>query len=59
MTTVDFNTMNDLMHQAELIAMMRALYAEDKGASAVDQSRFPPNIAFLIAQPIPGPHRPF
>jgi len=54
MTKVDFNTMNDLTHQAELIAMMRALYAEDKGASAVDQSRFPPNIAFLIAQPSRG-----
>jgi ribosomal protein S18 acetylase RimI-like enzyme len=54
MTTVDFNTMNDLAHQAELVAMMRALYSEDKGASAVDQSRFPLNIAFLIAQPSRG-----
>ena len=34
--------------------MMRALYAEDEGASAVDQSRFPLNIAFLIAQPSRG-----
>jgi GNAT superfamily N-acetyltransferase len=54
MTTVDFNTMNDLMHQAEVAAMMRALYSEDEAACAADQSRFPLNIAFLIAQPSRG-----
>ena len=54
MTTLDFNTMSDLKHQAELVAMMRALYSEDGAASPVDQSRFPLNIAFLIAQPSRG-----
>jgi hypothetical protein len=54
MTTVDFNTMNDLKHQAELVAMMRALYSEDEAASPVDQSRCPLNIAFLISQPSRG-----
>jgi ribosomal protein S18 acetylase RimI-like enzyme len=54
MTTVDFITMNDLKHQEQLVDMMRGLYSEDKGASAVDQSRFPLNIAFLIVQPSRG-----
>ena len=34
--------------------MMRALYSEDEAACAADQSRFPLNIAFLIAQPSRG-----
>ncbi len=54
MTTVDFSTMNNLRHKAELVAMMRALYSEDEAASPVDQSRFPLNIKFLIAQPSRG-----
>jgi GNAT superfamily N-acetyltransferase len=54
MTTVDFNTMSDLRHQAELVAIMRALYSEDEGGSNVDLSRFPLNIAFLIAHPSRG-----
>lgn len=54
MTTVDFSTMNDLRHKAELVAMIRALYSEDEAASPVDQSRFPLTIEFLIAQPSRG-----
>jgi ribosomal protein S18 acetylase RimI-like enzyme len=54
MTTVDFIIMSDLNHQEQLVAMMRALYSEDKAASPVDQSLFPLNIAFLIAQPCRG-----
>ena len=33
---------------------MRALYAEDKAASPVDQSRFATNIEFLVAHPSRG-----
>jgi len=54
MTIVDFITMNDLNHQAELVAMMSALYAEDEAASPVDQSRFPSSVEFLIAHPSRG-----
>jgi ribosomal protein S18 acetylase RimI-like enzyme len=54
MTAVDFNTMMDLKHQEELVAMMHVLYSEDEAASPVDQSRFPLNIAFLVVQPSRG-----
>lgn len=54
MTKVDFRTMNDLRHKAELLAMMRALYSEDATASPADQSRFPLNIEFLVAHPSRG-----
>src|SRR5579862_9464686 len=54
MTPISFTTMRDLEHKTELLAMMRALYAEDEAASPVDHSRFPVNIVALIAQPSRG-----
>jgi len=46
--------MADLTHEAELLAMMNALYAEDEPASEVDRGRFPMTIKTLIAEPARG-----
>jgi GNAT superfamily N-acetyltransferase len=50
----EFMTMSDLEHKDELLAMMRALYAEDEAASPVDESRFSANVVSLVAQPLRG-----
>jgi GNAT superfamily N-acetyltransferase len=50
----DFSTMNDLQHKEKLVAMMQALYAEDKSELPVDQSRFAINVETLVAKPSQG-----
>jgi GNAT superfamily N-acetyltransferase len=50
----DFSTMNDLQHKEKLVAMMQALYAEDKSELPVDQSRFAINVETLVAKPSVG-----
>ena len=52
--TINFVTMNDLEHKAEVLAMMHGLYSEDEAASPVDQSRFRLTIDFFIANPSRG-----
>ena len=54
MTTVHFVTMTDTRRRDELVAMMRALYAEDPAAVPVDESGFPRTIEVLIAEPSRG-----
>jgi ribosomal protein S18 acetylase RimI-like enzyme len=54
MAAIDFMTMNDLRHQADVLAMMHGLYSEDKGESPVDESRFPLTIDFFLANPHRG-----
>lgn len=51
---VTYVRMNDLKHQADLLRMMRGLYAEDEAASPVDQSRFPVNVQYLVSHPSSG-----
>jgi len=53
MTKIEFHEMNELRHEAEVLAMMRALYEED-ASSSVDPSGFPMTIEFLIAYPLRG-----
>jgi GNAT superfamily N-acetyltransferase len=50
---IEFHEMKEPRHQAEVLAMMRALYIED-ASSSVDPSRFPVTIEFLIAHPSRG-----
>jgi hypothetical protein len=50
MTKITFHEMNELRHEAEVLAIMRAPYVED-ASSSVDPSRFPTTIEFLIAPP--------
>jgi ribosomal protein S18 acetylase RimI-like enzyme len=52
--TINFVTMNDLEHKAEVLAMMHGLYSEDEAASPVDLSRFPLTIDFFLANPSHG-----
>ena len=54
MTTIRFETMKDLLHQAELVAMMHSLYSQDGAASPVDLSHFPRNVEQLVGQPTRG-----
>ena len=54
MATIDFITMNDLEHKAEVLTMMHGLYSEDEAPSPVDQSRFPLTIDFFLANPSHG-----
>jgi hypothetical protein len=54
MTSVDFIAMTDLEHQAKLVGMMSALYAEDEAASPVDHAHFPFSVQFLVANPSRG-----
>jgi ribosomal protein S18 acetylase RimI-like enzyme len=51
---VRFNAMTDRGRTEELVAMMRALYAEDRGATMVDESGFPRTVEVLIAKPCRG-----
>lgn len=51
---VDFITMKDLRHQADVLTMMQGLYSEDEAASPVDRSRFPLTIDFFLANPSQG-----
>jgi GNAT superfamily N-acetyltransferase len=50
----DFTTVTDLRRLDQIVAMMRALYAEDEAASPVDQSRFAENLKFLVSHPSRG-----
>lgn len=54
MAAIDFTTMNDLQHEANLLAMMRGLHSEDKGEYPVDETRFPLTIDFYLANPSRG-----
>jgi ribosomal protein S18 acetylase RimI-like enzyme len=54
MAALDFTTMHDLRHHADLLAMMHGLHSEDQGESPVDDSRFPLTIAFFPANPSHG-----
>jgi ribosomal protein S18 acetylase RimI-like enzyme len=54
MEGIEFTTMNDLRHKADLLTMMRGLHSEDKGESPVDESRFPLTIDFFLANPSRG-----
>jgi ribosomal protein S18 acetylase RimI-like enzyme len=55
MNDVRFATMVNLEHEADVLAMMDALYGEDPpAASEVDRSRFPATIRTLIAEPHRG-----
>lgn len=54
MARIDFITMSDLQHKAEVLTMMHGLYSEDEAASPVDQSRFSLTIDFFLANPSHG-----
>ena len=54
MMTVHFETMKDLRHKAELVAMMQSLYSEDEAESPVDRSLFPRTVEQLVGQPARG-----
>jgi ribosomal protein S18 acetylase RimI-like enzyme len=54
MAAIDFITMNDRQHRADLLTMMHGLHSEDKGESPVDESRFPLTIDFFLANPSRG-----
>ena len=54
MATIDFITMKDLQHKADVLTMMHGLYSEDEAASPVDRSRFPLTIDFFLANPSRG-----
>lgn len=54
MPSVQFNAMTDLARSGDIIAMMRALYAEDPAANPVDESLFPQTIEVLITEPSRG-----
>ena len=55
MTQIQFVTMTDLGHAADVLRMMEALYGEDEPASAdVDRGRFPLTIRTLLAEPDQG-----
>ena len=54
MATINFITMNDVEHKAEVLTMMHGLYSEDEASSPVDQSRFPLTIDFFLANPSQG-----
>lgn len=51
---VAFNTMTDEVHAAQVLSMMRGLYAEDQPATAADPERFPLNIRQLLDNPASG-----
>jgi ribosomal protein S18 acetylase RimI-like enzyme len=54
MAAIDFITMKDREHSADLLNMMHGLQSEDKGESPVDESRFPLTIDFFLANPSRG-----
>jgi ribosomal protein S18 acetylase RimI-like enzyme len=54
MSTIDFKVMTDLRHEAEVVQMMNALYAEDEPASPVNRARFPQTVQRLIMEPLRG-----
>ena len=54
MPTINFITMNDRLHKAEVLAMMHGLHSEDEAASHVNRSWFPLTIEFLLANPSRG-----
>jgi len=49
-----FTVMSDLRDEAQVLAMMQALYAEDAGTAPADISSFPQTIHTLVAQPHRG-----
>lgn len=59
MATIDFITMKDLQHKADVLTMMHGLYSEDEAASPVDRSRFPLTIDFFLTNPSPRPNHSF
>jgi GNAT superfamily N-acetyltransferase len=50
----EFVDLTDLRLKEPILAMMRALYAEDEAESQVDQSRFAASIEFLVSHPSQG-----
>jgi GNAT superfamily N-acetyltransferase len=54
MGEIQFTTMVDLTREAEVLAMMEALYGEDEAASGVDRARFPLTIRTLVLDPSRG-----
>ena len=54
MTKVEFTQMADLRHKTEVLAMMEALYTEDRSLPPTDISKFPRTIDTLVAQPSRG-----
>ena len=54
MAAIDFITMKDREHNADLLNMMHCLHCEDKGESPLDESRFPHTIDFFLANPSRG-----
>jgi GNAT superfamily N-acetyltransferase len=54
MSDLNFETLTDDRHAAEVLAMMRGLYVEDEPAHPVDQERFPLTIDFLLREPARG-----
>src|ERR1051325_3070927 len=54
MSSLEFKTMTDLSDSPGVLAMMRALYAEDSPAGRVDESRFPATLQTLMENPERG-----
>src|SRR5690242_7700596 len=54
MDCIQFTTMVDLRREAEVLAMMEALYGEDEPAAGVDRTRFPVTIRTLVEEPSRG-----
>jgi len=54
MPQVEFVAITDARYNAEILAMMEGLYAEDVPSSPVDQSRFPVTIGHFLANPARG-----
>jgi ribosomal protein S18 acetylase RimI-like enzyme len=51
MLELEFQTMTDAASMPKIVSMMRALYAEDEPAHAVDSDRFPRTIEHLLNEP--------
>ena len=54
MAAVQFKTMSDFVHEAEVRSMMTSLYIEDPSGDAIDASHFERTIRTLIANPGQG-----
>ena len=54
MEDLEFTTMTEAGRAEEVLAMMRALYAEDAPAGECDAARFPRTIERLLADPSRG-----
>lgn len=54
MDTIAFSVMRDMKHREDVVAMMHALYEEDRGDFEVDPSRFASGVEHLITHPSIG-----